>query len=259
MNMIKSLSMLIGCATLALANTVLNYNDPAVQADLAKIAMDDTKETMERLRAIYGLKNDALLAELAESENTALRKAAVYRLSGHTIAKHVYDKDAEVRRSAVQNRHFNDQLILADLAKNDVDYIVRALATGKLEDKIVLADIAKNDENGFVRYTATKNLNDKELLLEFAKNDKDGPARLFAVQWLGLKDKALLEDFVRQEGDDWVRLGAAIRLDDQELLAEIARNGQGSDERERRDIRTRTLGHIKDKAVLADIALTIVN
>jgi hypothetical protein len=53
-----------------------------------------------------------------------------------------------------------------------------------------------------------------------------------------------------------VRLGAAIRLDDQELLAEIARNGQGSDERERRDIRTRTLGHIKDKAVLADIALT---
>ena len=64
----------------------------------------------------------------------------------------------EFRLSAI--KRLTDQVILANIAKNDVGSVTRVEAVNNLTDQSVLADIAKNDENLNVRIAAEERLTD---------------------------------------------------------------------------------------------------
>ena len=64
--------------------------------------------------------------------------------------------DWRVRLAAVQK--LTDQPLLADIAKNAVEQIVRTTAALKLTDQAVLAEIAKNDFDPLVRAAAAERL-----------------------------------------------------------------------------------------------------
>ena len=152
----------------------------------------------------------------------------------------------------------NDQVVLADIAKNAKEEWVRDAAVRKLnaqEHKDFLEETAKNDEGLRVRLSAMFALGDpvvpaefefhvprtvmmlpaywrrKEVvedipqnqaqLAETAKNGKDKGVRITAVK--RLTDQAVLADVAKNDKDWLVRLFAMEKLDSQAVLAELAK------------------------------------
>lgn len=164
---------------------------------LADIAGNTTCPLDARAAALATLSpSAALLTDIAKNDaSSLLRLAAVQRISSAygllypegaaaraalaDIAQHAAYPDA--RAAAVELEAVRDEAIVADIAKNDRDWLPRVAATKRLFSLAVssasasalLADIAKNDKDWRLRATAVERVSDRATLAEIAKNDRD--------------------------------------------------------------------------------------
>jgi len=113
--------------------------------------------------------------------------------------------------------------VLADIAKNAEDYLVREAAAERVTDQSVLADIAKNAENTKkMRSRAVERVTEQVLLADIAKkNDKDWQMRLAVVE--RVTDQGVLADIAKNDKDWHMRLAVVERVTDQGVLADIAK------------------------------------
>ncbi|MBF0538738.1 MAG: hypothetical protein HQL03_10860 [Nitrospirae bacterium] len=124
----------------------------------------------------------------------AVRKAAVEKLTDQKvladIAKH--DKDWSVR-AAAHEKLGNKEEALFEVAKNAMPSKVRKAAVEKLTDQKVLADVAKNDEDWNIPNAAVAKLTDRTMLEDVAKNARYSRVRKAAYYKLGCQWGVLLE------------------------------------------------------------------
>ena len=71
--------------------------------------------------------------------------------------------------------------ILADIAKNDSYFYVRAEVCNYIEDDNVLADIVRNDSDARVRHSAYKNISNDDILEDIAYSTCDGDIQEIAA------------------------------------------------------------------------------
>ncbi len=109
----------------------------------------------------------------------------------------------------------SDQELLAWIAKNEEDWLLRADAARKLTDQAMLAEIARNASDAAVRMAAIGKLTDQAVLAEIAVDCRD--ARVARLDPLGA-------------GLPRVRKAALDRLTDQAVLARVAANKEEFDE-----------------------------
>ena len=180
------------------------------------------------------------LAELSSSEIPDVHQAAVRNLTGQVLLAKlaVEDKNWIVRRDALV--HLTDQVLLAKIAVQDKDWRVRQAAVGYLTDQVLLAKVAAEDEHGLVRVAAAKKLPAEHHLRQV----------VLATQTEVEKytDQALLAEIARIAGDDSARRDAVRKLNDQAVLAEVAI--KDSDAR----VQEAAIEKLADQASLAKVA-----
>jgi hypothetical protein len=150
---------------------------------------------------------------------------------------------SSIRWRAVES--LTDQDVLANIAKNDVDWRVRETAVKRLTSQTILADVAKNDDWGSVRKAAVDRVTDQAVLADIAKHDEDEDVRKVAVD--RVTDQTMLTDIAKNASSSSVRKAAVDRVTDQSALADVA--GNDKDE----DVRKAAMKHVTDQAVLADV------
>ena len=77
-----------------------------------------------------------------------------------------------------------DQALLAKLAVEDEEWLVRQSAVRKLADQTLVARIAIEDNHAGVRWAAVRNLKDQALLAKIAAEDEDKHVRAQAASRL---------------------------------------------------------------------------
>jgi hypothetical protein len=151
-----------------------------------------------------------------------------------------YHKNKIMRTYAIE--HINDQKILIEAVKNDLDYNVRQRAVKKITDQDILIYVANNDKEKLVRIEAVKRITDQRALLDIVLNNED-----FSVQNYALKNitdnKILLECANKSFTHE---LEAISKITDQKILTDIIKN-------EKRNKQLAALSNIKDKTVLIDV------
>jgi hypothetical protein len=112
--------------------------------------------------------------------------------------------------------------VLADLAKNARYIDVRMAAVEYLTDQSALADVAKTAKDSDVRMAAVEKLTDQKVLVDIAMNDCDLSVRIKAAE--------RMSDFVGggikkidHQNKELIK-AAVVKLTDQSVLAEIAKN-----------------------------------
>ena len=70
----------------------------------------------------------------------------------------LHGRHADVRLAAVVR--INDQSVLAEIARSDVDYYIRRAAIRRVNDQSALAEISRSDVNWCVRHAAVKRVDD---------------------------------------------------------------------------------------------------
>jgi hypothetical protein len=135
--------------------------------------------------------------------------------------------EADIKVSDLLKQPFamvKDQSVLTDIARNNLDPYIRETASENLVDKAVLAEIVFNDDNGNVRKAAVENVNfsNQEQLQDVLKNDVYNEVRIAAIK--KLTNRELLSDIAEQDENVFVREAAVEKLTDRVLLANIAKN-----------------------------------
>jgi hypothetical protein len=159
------------------------------------------------------------------------------------------DSNAVVRKAAVEM--LNDQAVLAEVAKNDNDILVRkaAIKAGirKISDQTTLVKLAMNDSNDSVREAAVENITDQIVLAEIAKKDSRCFVRETAVK--KITDQTILANLVMDESYDhpFVRDAAVEMIIDQVVLTKIAKNAS------EKNMRISAIKKIIDQSVLTEI------
>ena len=119
------------------------------QQDLAYIAKTNNVDPV-CAEAVVKISNQQILEDIAiNAPCPTARGEAVQKLSNQIALSCIVknDKDAWVRRCAVENKHLKEQSIIADVAQSDDNFSVRREALYKLEDQSILFDIAVNEKN----------------------------------------------------------------------------------------------------------------
>jgi hypothetical protein len=143
-------------------------------------------------------------------------------------------------------RTLTDQEALADIVKSDGNYAIRAAAVEQMTNQEFLAYIAKNDEDEYVRQAAVERLDDQNILIEIAKNDKDNMVRLEATK--RITDQMVLAYIAINEEDyDYICETAVEQLNDQAMLADVARNSCWC------DIRIAAAEKLSDQAISQEV------
>jgi hypothetical protein len=149
-----------------------------------------------------------------------IRRAAVSRLTDQTLLAKIAknDKDSVVRKTA-ENRK---EALLAEIARNNSDCMAAKAAVEMLTDQTLLAEIAKKVHFDEVRYIAVRRLLGEAILADLAKNDKDRVVRRVAVENMGSTNQRLLAEISQNDNDGYVRQAAFQKLTDQTLLDKIS-------------------------------------
>ncbi|NTV14372.1 MAG: DUF349 domain-containing protein [Desulfobulbaceae bacterium] len=129
-------------------------------------------------------------------------------------------RDAEIRLTAVQEMTTADQEILANLARQDQDQGVRLAALAKLDDLALLGELA-GEGSDLVIAEAARQRRDQlfHAALLLATDLDSGQAMLAA-----LTSQELLADLAGRAEQPAIRVAAAGRLNNQELLAGLVEN-----------------------------------
>jgi len=138
-----------------------------------------------------------------------------------------------------------DRGLLAKIAVESTDPVVRRTAAGLIEDQSVLALIARNERDANVRKTAIERLSDQSALAEIAHEDADVTVRRTAVG--KLTAQAELIKIAQDDADAAVRGAALDKVTDQASLARIAREGSNL------DVRIAALEHITNQTLLSEV------
>ena len=151
----------------------------------------------------------------------------------------------DVRMEAVKN--LENQTLLGNIARADLDSRVRKTAINKLIDQNLLVKVAMNrEEDKDVRKEAAKKLTDQSFLVKVAKK----PDKRISINEKGLDYNALQaksDELEKEEAE--VRIEAVLRIEDQAILAEIAKEKYDSP-----DVLKAVLNKLEDPRLLAEIA-----
>jgi len=116
-------------------------------------------------------------------------------------------------------RKLDNQSLLASIAKNDPDDVVRAYAVRRLDNQSLLARIAMNDCVGQVRREAVDRIDDQSLLANIAKHSSDKGSRREAIS--RLKDQSELINLARDYDDD-IATEAYSKIEDKSIRDKLA-------------------------------------
>ena len=153
-------------------------------------------------------------------------------------------KKAEEKISKIKDQSALEKIATTDTGDN---WIERLVACQNLTNQLILAEIARNDTSADVRGVACQNLTNQLILAEIARNDKSADVRGVIVEKL-LTDQAVLAEIARNEENSFIRKEAVRKLTGQAVLAEIARNEKML------VIREEAVKKLTDQVVLAKIA-----
>ncbi|OAM90701.1 WD40 repeat domain-containing protein [Termitidicoccus mucosus] len=236
---------------------------PEDHARIAKNGSGDYSEQkrLASVRALAAANEQTLLADVAanaadaNTQGAALDKLTDERLLADVIKDIEHRSDSIV--TAARMEKITDPQLLASLAREARSLNVRVTAAITLGDQALLADIARNGADGLIRKRAIENLADPALA-DIAVNEREQFVRVAAAR--RVTDQALLASLAQNEkADKLVRAEAGLRLDDQRILAAIAKAG-GKDAEERsvlEPLRLKALERLTDQRALADIAKNV--
>jgi hypothetical protein len=199
--------------------------------------------------------------------------------------KSAEEKQAELARMAISSssqgesreavERLTDQKLLAQVASDATEEVVRGLAIEKLNDQDALAHIAVEAKTKWLRERAIEGLTDQSMLASIAiQNDADG-VELDDAFFKKIKDQKLLGSIATNGHTVQARWGAISKLEDQELIDRIAvqdenwavrklalskTNNQRLVETvvfEDKDYRVRlsAIGDLKDEVLLSNVAI----
>jgi len=144
-------------------------------------------------------------------------------------------------------KNLENQTLLGNIARADLDSRVRKTAINKLIDQNLLVKVAMNrEEDKDVRKEAAKKLTDQSFLVKVAKK----PDKRISINEKGLDYNALQaksDELEKEEAE--VRIEAVLRIEDQAILAEIAKEKYDSP-----DVLKAVLNKLEDPRLLAEIA-----
>jgi len=144
-----------------------------------------------------------------------------------------------------------DQSVLARLAKNDPNPLVRAAAVKKVNNLSTLAKIVANETSPDVRGAASASLDEKFTSAkqeDFVKMSILGNSELGAMAVDRLTDQASLAKVATSAPTDDVRGKAVAKLTDQAILSKIASTDQNC------DVRLLAIEKLTDRSILDKIA-----
>lgn len=133
----------------------------------------------------------------------------------------LYDYDLRVRCGAINNPNLNNQEIFCYLALNDCKYSVRCDAAQYIKNEDVLKQIIDNDPKSCVRVHAIENpnLKDQSFLTGLAFNDYDYNVRMEAARKIA--DVDVLKEIFSKDCHGTVRQTVCECISDEEFLNSI--------------------------------------
>ncbi|MBN1352820.1 HEAT repeat domain-containing protein [candidate division KSB1 bacterium] len=183
-----------------------------------------------RTKEIEELNDQVMQVKMIENEIKwpDVRAKMVVKMTDETKLTYFAKNDINnfVRLRAVENANLANQVVLADILKNEKDIEIRIAAAKKLRDKdlsqSVFKEIAKKDDSISCRLEAVKQLTDQVLLAELATDDEWYSIRKEAVNNPYLLDQAVLEDIARtsEEAED-IRISAIEKISDEVVKSKL--------------------------------------
>jgi hypothetical protein len=122
-------------------------------------------------------------------------------------------------RSCAAVERTTDQLLLAEVAKNDKDHGVGKGALRRITDLSVIADIAKNSAASGTRLAAVKRIWDQAILTEIARSDKDHDVAKAALRRIA--NESVVADIAKSRGENNI---STISVEDEVWRCMRARN-----------------------------------
>lgn len=213
-----------------------------------------------RIAAVEKVTDENLLRDIAKSDSIShgVRKYAIEKLTDSEALAEIArnSKNTLVRKYAIENPHFLDQLVLLEIVKNNANDSLGegAVALKKIFDKTALVDIARNGKAGSLRLAAAEKVMDeaftRSILVDIAKNDKSMYMRAAAVKHVLLTDQTLLVDIALNDHWGEARQNAVEKLKDPVILEKIAENDMEW------QVRLAAVKKLTDPLVLARLAKT---
>jgi hypothetical protein len=206
------------------------------------------------------LTDQNLLVDIAKNnEYSGVCIVAVEKLTDQSvlgdIAKH--GRHSDVREAAVEK--LTDLTIFADIAKNSEYSDVRRAAVEKITDKEILKDVVLKDSNVDVLIAAIKKITDKDVLNEFAlryhktlqcyENERRWEEKNMWITILKVLAPVIDPDIVKKIAEDDFR--ALAYVTDQAFLAEKVRRNYAS------SIGSTAAEALTDEEIIADLAIEL--
>jgi hypothetical protein len=196
-----------------------NFTD---QKLLAEIAFSDEYPRV-RESAVKKLIDQKLIAEIAKTaQDRDMRETAVGKLTDQKLLADIAGNDVDpgVCEAAVRNRNFTNQKLLAGIIKTNQHSSVREAAVANITDKDLLAEVALNDNFPRVREAAVRNpsFTDQNLLADILRTDKRPGVRRCVIMNPNFISQELLAEFAHNDPDSSVRIAAATKITDYNLL-----------------------------------------
>ena len=136
--------------------------DQSILSDMAKYNTDNSVRPLAKKR---------LQAIDIDTAKKAADKGVLVNTSNSSDDETIYSADWTVRLKAA--RKLTDQAVIAEMVKNDPEYLVRSELLSRLTDQNELAIVAKSDAEKSMRAMAANKSTDLALLTYIARNDAD--------------------------------------------------------------------------------------
>lgn len=197
------------------------------QPTLEKLASSDPNPFI-RSEATLKIKNQIHLAAIVETDPSPIvRRSAISSLKNLELLKQIClnDLDDHVRENAVKQLNYSCQDVLAIVATQDPNWMVRYAAIWKMkadrENDEILHHIGVTDNNEEVRKAAVERLTEEKLVHEIIMNDASNKVQLSGI--LKIKqNKLILADIAINCVTSKIRELAVTKIDNQNLLKSIA-------------------------------------
>ena len=187
----------------ASAKLIDRINDMSILADIVKYGSISIEDRQKALRKINDL---PLLIDIAKNIGDMFGVQVVKKIGNQAALEDIAKtaEDYEVRSAAYnklekifcdQVNVLDDQLLLADIAKNNDYLVVRNIALEKLMDQTALADVSKKAKDSDTRWKAEKKLTE----IRVAATEK-------------LTDPKALAEIIQKDDISSVRWAAFIKL-----------------------------------------------
>jgi len=202
-------------------------NKITAQKKLVKIALNDTDAEV-RMAAAARLADKTLaqnvFCDIAMTASIcAVRLAAAERLVDKALAQTMFFNTAKnnISDDTTALSKITDQTLLVDIAKNSSRSTLRIAAAERITDKVisqsVFFDISQHDVSEEVKTEAALKLTDNAMLASLAISTSSENVRLAAFQMI--QDQSVLADIAKMPG---ASLSAVEMIFDQTALADVA-------------------------------------